>query len=344
MTPTNDGDDDLHRALHDAVSDVHPHDALDQIRTRTQKVDPMNSSANRRWFLPTIAVAAVMAAVIAGAFWMTRDDDPSGGPAATPSPTASASTPSSPSESAEPDLVARAVPVYFVGDGARGPKLFREFQQQQVCESDDCLLEASTESALTGDPSDPDYRTPWPSGTGLNAVSYNGDVLTIDLSGDLHDRPAGMDAATAELAVQQLLFSAQAGLGKGRVPVQLLLDGGHSDTVLGVPSSEPLAAANPDDVQALVQVDSPANGATVSSPFTVSGRAAAFEANVVWELTENGKVVDQGFATAAECCTLAPYSFEVTAPPGSYTLTVHDEDMSGEGRPVNEDTKEITVQ
>lgn len=340
MTPTNDRDDDLRRALHDAVSEVRPRDALDQIRSRTDKVVTMNNSANRRWLLPTIAVAAVMAAVIAGAFWMTRDDDPSGGPVATPSQTPSASTPT---QTAEPALVTRAVPVYFVGDGARGPKLFREFQQQQVCESDDCLLEASTESALTGDPSDSDYRTPWPSGTGLNAVSYNGDVLTIDLSGDLHDRPTGMDTATAELAVQQLLFSAQAGLGKGRVPVQLLLDGGHSDTVLGVPSSEPLAAANPEDVQALVQVDSPANGATVSSTFTVSGRAAAFEANVVWELTENGKVVDQGFATAEECCTLAPFSFEVTAPPGSYTLTVHDEDMSGEGRPVNQDTKEITV-
>ena len=152
-----------------------------------------------------------------------------------------------------------------------------------------------------------------------------------------------MSQADAEIAVQQLLFSAQAGLGKGQVPVQLLLDGKHTDTILGVPSSEPLAAGNPDEVEALVQVDSPADGTSVSSPFTVSGRAATFEANVVWELKQGDTVVKKGFTTAQECCTLAPYSFQVTAPAGSYTLVVHDTDESGQGLPVNEDSKAITV-
>jgi hypothetical protein len=56
-------------------------------------------------------------------------------------------------------------------------------------------------------------------------------------------------------------------------------------------------------------------------------------------------VVKQGFTTAEECCTLSPYSFEVTAPPGSYTLVVHDEDASGgaEGAGQVEDTKRIVV-
>jgi len=92
-----------------------------------------------------------------------------------------------------------------------------------------------------------------------------------------------------------------------------------------------------------VQIDSPTDGATVSETFTVTGRAEAFEANVVWELKQGDKVVKTDFATAQECCTLSPYSFEVTAPPGTYTLVVHDTDESGEGRPVNEDTKEIIV-
>jgi hypothetical protein len=152
-----------------------------------------------------------------------------------------------------------------------------------------------------------------------------------------------MSQGDAELAVQQLIYSAQAGLGKGRVPVQLLLDGKHTDTVLGVPAAEPLAAANPDDVLAPVQIDAPAEGAEVEGTFTVTGRAAAFEANVVWELKQGDAVVKDGFATAQECCTLSPYEFEVTAPPGDYTLVVHDTDESGEGRPVNQDTKEITV-
>jgi hypothetical protein len=333
-TPTDD-DGELRRTLHDAVADVRPHGTFDDIRSRTDKVVPM-----KRWFIPTIAVAAVMAAVVGGAFWLVNGNDSGGGPSGTPTHAASSPGDTGTSESATGE---RAVPVYFVGDTPHGKKLYREFQSQQICATDDCLLKASTVTALSGDPADHDYQVPWPSGTGLREVSYNGDVLTIDLTGDLHDRPAGMSEADAGVAVQQLLFSAQAGLGKGRVPVQLLLDGKHTDTVLGVPASEPLAADNPDDVQALVQVDSPANGATVSQTFTVSGRAATFEANVVWELTEDGKVVKHGFTTAEECCTLAPYSFDVTAPPGSYTLTVHDTDESGQGRVVNQDTKEITV-
>jgi Immunoglobulin-like domain of bacterial spore germination/Sporulation and spore germination len=340
MTPTLDPgpDDDLRRALHDAVSDVRPHGTLDDIRSRTDKVVPM-----KRWFLPTLAVAAVMAVVVGGAFWLVNGDDVRTAPSGTP--TVGTSPSGTPSKTADgSDTETRAVPVYYVGATAHGKKLYREFQSQQICGTDDCLLTASTVAALSGDPADHDYTASWPSGTGISDVSFEGGTLTISLSGDVHDRPGGTSAADAELAVQQLIYSAQAGLGQGRPPVQLLIDGKHTDTVLGVPASEPLAAASPDDVLAPVQVDSPTNGATVSQTFTVTGRAATFEANVVWELTEDGKVVKHGFTTAQECCTLSPYSFKVTAPPGSYTLTVHDTDESGEGRPVDQDTKEITVQ
>jgi hypothetical protein len=151
-----------------------------------------------------------------------------------------------------------------------------------------------------------------------------------------------MSAADAELAVQQAIYTAQAAVGKGQVPVRLVIEG-DSTHVLGIPAENPFTAGDPDAL-ALVQVDSPSNGATVSSPFTVTGRANAFEANVAWELKQGDTVVEHGFTTAQECCTLAPYSFKVTAPPGSYTLVVHDTDESGEGHPVNEDTKEITVQ
>ena len=332
-------DDDVRRALHEAVSGVEPDGTLDDIRSRTEKVVPM-----KRWFLPTIAVAAVMAAIVGGAFWLL-DDDAQLAPSGTPGAGATSSQTGDPSPTAGAgDLVRRAVPVYWVGETPRGKKLFREFEQQQVCGGDDCLLKAATATALSGDPVDGDFTAPWPRGTGLDDVSYDGDVLTIGLTGDVHDRPSGMTAADAELAVQQLIYSSQAGLGKGRVPVQLLLDGKHTDTVLGVASSEPLAAANADDVLAPVQVDNPTEGATVQQTFTVTGRAATFEANVVWELKRGDAVVKQGFTTAQECCTLSPYEFTVTAPPGSYTLVVHDSDESGEGRPVNQDTKEIVVE
>ena len=66
---------------------------------------------------------------------------------------------------------------------------------------------------------------------------------------------------------------------------------------------------------------------------------------MVWELKRGDAVVRNGFTTAQECCTLAPYSFTVTAPPGDYTLVVHDTDESdGEGVGTSQDTKDITVE
>jgi hypothetical protein len=338
-SPPTDNGDDLRRVLHDAVSDVQPHGSLDDIRSRTEKVDPMT----KRWFIPTMAVAAVMAAVVGGAFWLVHDDDAGGGPTGTPTH----GTPTPTGESTTPAGVARAVPVYYTGDTAHGKKLYREFQSRDdVCPDPVCMAKAAVKLTLTGEPADSDYGSVWPStGVAVHGLTATADLITIDLINDAHDRPAGMSQTDAELAVQQLIYSAQAGLGKGRVPVQLLIDGKHTDTVLGVPASEPLAAANPDDVLAPVQIDNPSNGATVSSPVTVSGRAAAFEANVVWEVLVGGDaVVKQGFATAQECCTLSPYSFTLDLEPGTYTLVVHDTDESGEGRPVNQDTKEFTVQ
>ena len=335
--PTNPGDDDLRRALHDAVADVRPHGTYDDIRSRTAEETPM-----KRWFVPTLAVAAVMAAVLAGGVWLLGDDGEKLAPSGTP--TSTISTPGDQtSDGADDDLAERAVPVYYVGETAHGKKLFREFQRQQVCGQEFCVLKAAVVTALSGRPADADYSNPWPAGVGVHEVTWD-ENITIGLTGPVTERPAGMDDATAELAVQQLVFSAQAGLGKGRVPVVVLVDGKPTDQLLGVHVASPLSTANPDEVLAAVQVDSPADVGTVPSHFTVTGRDATFEANVVWELTQDGKVVKKGFTTAQECCTLSPYEFDVTAPPGTYTLVVHDTDESGEDRPVNQDTKEITVE
>ena len=126
--------------------------------------------------------------------------------------------------------------------------------------------------------------------------------------------------------------------------MQLSLGGERTDTVLGVPTSEPLAAADPMDVQATVWIIDPQDGAVVGKTVQVEGRGAVFEANVSWQLLENGRVVDEGFSTAEEGMTLSPYSFTLEAEPGDYVLRVYDADMSdGEGPGEMEDTKRITV-
>ncbi len=323
-------DDDLRRLFSETTDSIRPLGTLDDLRSRTEKVDPMA----RRWFLPTLAAAAVMALVIGGAFWITQD------------PTANESGPlDTPSVAVASE---RAVPVYYVGAAAQGDRLFREFQKQQVCAGEQCLMEAAVTAAVAGEPQDGDYRTPWPDGVSVLGAAYDGDIITIDLSGTgpAQDSTAG-PSKSAELALQQLIYSAQAGLGAGRVPVQLLIDGERTTTVLGVPTNEPLAAAEELDVLAPVQISSPGhNQKFAPGDVTVTGVAAVFEANVIWELLVGGDaVVASGFATAQECCTLSPYEFVLEGlEPGTYTLVVHDEDMSGEGRPVNQDTKDIVIE
>ena len=111
---------------------------------------------------------------------------------------------------------------------------------------------------------------------------------------------------------------------------------------------EPAPAQHADDApdpDATLFISAPADGAVVSSPFTVTGKAAAFEGNVQWELKQGSTLVRRGFTTTKVCCTLSPYRFKVTAPPGDYTLVVHDEDVSdGEGAPPSRDTKLLHVQ
>ncbi len=353
--PTGSEDDRVRRLLNDAVADVEPRDSLDSIRSRTAATPLFRSS--RPWFLGAAAAAVATAATVT-AVALTGDStgpagDPNGQFAGSPSATVERSpSPSQkpdPSQSASPDQrVAMTVPVYFVGETSRGPRLFREFRSVNVAEDERA---AAAASLALGPATDPDYRSGWPDGLEAASAFYDGDVITVDVATPsemdpetVRQRPDGMSEEQARLAVEQLIYTVQAALQQGRPGVQFLLNGERTDMLLGVPTSEPLAEGDSADVLAQVWIIEPAEGAEVASPFTVSGLAAAFEANVQWELMQGEKVVKRGFTTAQECCTMSPYSFKVNAPPGEYTLVVHDTDPSGgEGFAPWEDTKTITV-
>jgi hypothetical protein len=178
----------------------------------------------------------------------------------------------------------------------------------------------------------------------FDGVGVDG-LIQVDLgSGTPLQRPPGMSEETAEIAVQQLIYTAQA-VVQARAPVQFTAEDRHIPTLLGVPTSEPLAEGDPMSVQGTVWIIDPQDGDTVDTTFTVNGRGAFFEANVSWQLLQGDRVAEKGFATAEEGMTLSPYSFEVTAKPGDYVLRVYDADMSGgEGNGEAEDTKRITVE
>ena len=373
----------LRALLEDAVADVQPSPALDRIRART-KVTPMRHT-RPWLLVTAGAVAATAATIAAvslvdgrspqadrdsGPVAATTTADPTDAVTAepsdgatptedpTPTPTEAPTDSAGPSASAEPDPGATAtLPVYFVGDTPTGPRLFREFVATPPGTAGDseARLAAALQLAVAGDASDPDYRSDWSAVGGseltitaddeIGASSFGGILIKIRDAAQVAEQPAGMSEDAARLAVQQLVYTAQA-VAQVRAPIAFADHTGRPlRTVLGLDVWDGVKVAPALEVQAPVWVISPQDGEVVGRTFTVEGRGAFFEANVSWQLLDAaGTVVEEGFATARECCTLSPYSFEVTAEPGDYVLRVYSADVSGgEGPGEPEDTKRITV-
>jgi hypothetical protein len=283
-------------------------------------------------------VALTGCGVEAGNTSSSESDKPSAAPK--PAPSSSASSPS-------PTPKLATLPVYYVGDQPRGPRLFREFRSLEVS-GPLGRVTAAVNASLAGQALDLDYRSDWPSGTSVTSVGKAGSAYVLDLTStgaDLTARPPHVTTAQAQLAIQQLVYTVQGVLQKPAA-ISLRIDDDTASTVLGVSVPAVVKAEPPMKVQGTVWIIDPQEGAGVGSDFTVTGRGAFFEATVPWQLLQSNKVVKQGVAMAKECCTLSPYSFTVHGVrPGTYTLRVYDADQSGveEGRNEPEDTKRIKV-
>lgn len=304
--------------------------------------------AVRRPGLALVAAATLLALSACGGDELAADPT-AGEPSASESPT-EPSEPAEPTPTEEPSAPVEeppagtnAVPVYFVGDTGSGPRLFREFRKV----SGEPALGAA-EMAASGQPADPDYRSAFPEGGGFSAVEHSGGTIEVTVSDDAWvDRPSGMSAGQARLAVQSLVHTVQGAL-QSRDPVVVTSAGGAT-TLLGVETSGGVRNADPLDVLSLVMVTTPEQDAEVSGSFTASGIASSFEANVPWELRDSSDaVVANGFATAEGWMdALYPWETEVDVSglePGTYTfLAMTDDPSGGEGNPPMFDTKEITV-
>jgi hypothetical protein len=360
MTHTDDQPGDqprdprLAELMSDAVSDIEPEHRLDAIRNRT-KVTSMSS--RRPWLYAVggavIATAAVITAIaVAGGGLPGSDDDPD---AATQTTEAAEETPSdepSPEPSSEPPADdGEVVGVYFVGDTSAGPRLYREFLRSSGSDP----IAFAVGASVSGDADDPDYRTLWPSGVSAADVQSDGGQITVALSGAPADLPSGMTADEAGIALQQVVYSAQAALGEGRMPVQIEnADGG--DQLLGESVAEPLNAASALKTLSHVSLSSPAEGQAVSGgSLQVEGVANSFEANVVVEIESTGD--GSSGAGAGQPFTaegwmgdkLFPFSgtLDLTGlAPGEYVVTASTDDPSGgeEGFGPFTDTRTITIE
>lgn len=267
----------------------------------------------------TAVAAAVTAALLAGCSTQAELHGGAGpGTAADPGPTAE---PGGAGSSADPGD--RDLPVYYVAQTPAGPRLQREFHRLSAADPGSAAVREML-AHPTG--YDPDYRNPWPPGTGLRApVTSTTGTITVDLTAP----------PPSDLAAQQLVFTVQGALGS-IAAVRLLHD--------GVPVGPPIPRGDPYALRSLVQIDSPADGTSTASPLVVTGEAAVFEATLHWVVLSGATPIRTGVASTAEGQVFAPFRFTVDLPPGRYVVRISEDDPSdGAGRPVLTDDRTVAV-
>ena len=315
MTGSSTNDSDLERQLRESLrrdaERVNPSDRRTEILTLVND-DTQVTQHRRRWVIPLAAAASV--ALIGAIAWGASNLG--GQPVGQRSPIAPAATsPSSPSSdsssSATSPTVLVALPEYFVGPtSSTGDRfgLYREFFNANVPvnatpaqKAKAALGVAMTAQHFTG--GEP-YLQPW-SGTSVQDVTMTAKLITVTLSG-----PGGAGELTKEqtrLAVQELVWTAQAAIGKGTIPVKFVVTDG-SATLFGTYPTAQTYNRPAKDLQyqdlGPIWITAPENGHVfkAGTPVVVTGESCAFEATTQWQLKRSGSAVRSGTTTASSGC------------------------------------------
>jgi hypothetical protein len=333
--------------LHEVADDVEPGDRLDAIRSATA---PAGRRTHRGWW--AAGGAGLLAASIATAFALTTGGMPQSGDSdvANPSPTTTAPT-TGPTDSPPRSNV---VAVYFVGDTSQGPRLYREFRSRKD-PSNPALY--ALRAAVAGTALDRDYGTTWPAGVSVHDLVRTSEGILFSLSGAPTDRPADMSEEDARLAVEQLVRTAQAVYGMGKLPVRVLVDGQEADRVLGVSVADPLTGSPDADVLAPVNLSDPSEGQVVHKDdfIDMTGRATSVDGMISLQLKrwQGTAVIDAGTYTLygtgefpdAESVqgVLAPFSAQFRShdvQPGAYDVIATVQNADGT---YDYDTRRITI-
>ena len=273
-------------------------------------------------------------------------------PPSTPAASDSTATPgTTPGGTSSTDARPGPVGVYYGGATATGWRLFREFRA--VPDDAESALAGALTLAVEGPTLDPDYVTLWPEFTRVLGGDTDSATITVDLAPtELELRPASMSKSDARLAVQQLVFTAQAAVGQGRLPVRFLLDGQPTNKILGRNARQPIKNASPLATLNHVNITAPEQGSVhPAGELRISGVANSFEANVLWEIRQGRRAALQGAAQADGWMgdRLFPWTATIDTSelaPGDYEFVAMTDDASGgaEGPGPRQDTKDFTIQ
>jgi hypothetical protein len=298
-------------------------DAAPEVTVNTSRLHPARRA---------LAVTALLVSVAAlGAC----ADSPS--PGGSPSPPDSSSPSASASPSPSPSALAD-VELYFAV--AHPTELDLVAELHDINDASD-PLETALAGLIDGSlaPLDPDYRSLW-TGATLVSIERDGDVLRVDLSGPL----TNVGAEAEGVAIEQLVWTATSIEPSIRALV-FTIDGATPETLGGhVDARGEFVRGLPESTLTPVQIDTPAEAASVSSPLRATGVACVFEATFGWELLQGGTVIEEGFAMSAESCPArAPWSLDLgPRPAGEYTLVITEYSMK-DGSVAATDSKTFTV-
>ncbi|HHU10233.1 MAG TPA: hypothetical protein GXZ60_09500 [Intrasporangiaceae bacterium] len=317
----------LRAALDERASGIAPEYRLDTILEQARATSPASRTAVR-WTLGLVAAAAViaLALLVPNLLGGAPNAGPltPGGPATTgdqvsaPSPSAphtpEPTGPTTPADPSDPTQAPTqgplaALPVYFpahIGDALRDARLYREWVNVEGVGPDASTTERLTAAlrvALAGEaPHTDGYLQFWGDVDLVDAqVAPERITVTLSASG-----PGSVSGEEARIAVQQLVWTAQAAVGQGTIPVRFVLADG-SERLLGhLPVDRDYNRPATTDLYyedlAPIWITSPTRYQALPGPdITVSGEATVFEGTVQWELIddETGAVLDSGHSQAS---------------------------------------------
>lgn len=334
-------DDPLAARLRDALSSE-----ADMVQTSgngLQRIRERTNTAHRPWWqhpgVLAVAAAVLLGAAVGVGFAVLGGGD--GGNnvvAADPSDTASASVSPSDTPSPTPSDTATTTPAgepkdvyvyYHAVDPVSGARLYRELIPDAAPASD-LPVEVALRAMFRGKPNDPDYHSDWPQGTELVSYASDGDTATVEIK-----PPDGTD--WDDIAFQELVYTVTANANSVQ-RVILKIDGSP-----GTPLT--LTRAPMLDVQGLIWLLAPTQGATVSSPVQIDGYGTAFEATISWEVRQggpDGPKVAEGNTMGGSNGEFGEFHDSVDLPPGTYEIRAF-ESSAEDGRPLHVDTKTFTV-
>jgi hypothetical protein len=342
--------DDLERRLSESL-----HREAERITPRDRRTEILAMAHNDRQALkpgrrliPVAAAASV--ALIGAVVWGVSGTGASDQAA----PAVTATTQPSPATngSVAGATTQMPLPAYFVGaNSAAGDRfgLYREFVRTTVPVGVTPAEKAKTAVAVAMNAQpftdSESYLQPW-SGTSVTNVTVSPSLITITLSGP---GARGFTAAQTRLAVQELVWTAQAAIGQGTAPVKFVVTDGSPKLFGSYPTAQTYNRPAPTlqfEVLAPIWITSPSRDQVFPAGAAVvaAGQSCAFEGTTAWQLKKSGTAVRSGSTTASSGCpTRGTWQVKLgVLSAGTYTFRMFEVSMK-DGQVVAEASKPFVV-